>query len=538
MKNKLLVGAVMVAGIVSGCQNEAIENKSVGGETYYSLKLNKGVETRTTLGENRMTLWSEGDEVLVTSEDGKVTGILRLIEGKGTNSGLFEGVIRGGEASDLKHIVFPAPKDGKIDMANRDKGQLDVPMLGTIGNGNEDIQMKNVGGLLAVVAQGEGSKGLTSKATTDETEPKNMSGGFYTFANGYLTYHPVNNPAPIVTSEDGYAYIAVATTTDPTNGTEDDQSISVNVVISDAEGKTVAETGAPIEINKGKIFGNDKNEETNLNVSIGEDGKPADIVVVSTLDELRNLAESAEGDVNIMLTNDIVMGNESETCDALQFNEKVTSLTIYGNNKKLTLRGKAPYDDNADRVLAGIMACTSEVTIKNLTIVNEKLNNEGLKYDADRGTVYSFVRGLSVTYDGVIFDGGVQVKSNETFIGCTFTEDVLVANNDGYAENGRFCMFIDHEYDGEESKTIVNLEDCTFNASGYGCVKVAGDKGATITVNVKGCTFYNTCPSNSWDKNTPKTPKWDIKKTGKNITVNNLEGNTWSSGRNAGIGEG
>ena len=184
--------------------------------------------------------------------------------------------------------------------------------------------------------------------------------------------------------------------------------------------------------------------------------------------------------------------------------------------------------------MAGILATGADVTIKNLTIINDKLSCKGTETSPGRNTVYSFVRGVAVTYEDVTFDGGVQVEGNETFRRCNFTETVLTADADGYAKDGRFCMFIDHEYDATGTYEVA-LEGCTFNASGYGCVKVSGDKGANITVNVKDCSFTNTCPSNSWSKT---TPKYDIKKTGSNITVNDQGGNTWSTGGNAGIGEG
>lgn len=250
---------------------------------------------------------------------------------------------------------------------------------------------------------------------------------------------------------------------------------------------------------------------------------------------LYKLAKTATGDVKIVLVDNITLGNETERCMAVNF-ENATNLTIDGNDKILTLKGKDASNSGSvgDEYVAGILAAGADVTIKNLTIVNDKLSCKGTETSAGRNTVYSFVRGETVTYEDVAFDGGVQVEGNETFRGCSFTETVLTTDAEGYAKDGRFCMFIDHQYDATGTFEVT-LEDCTFNASGYGCVKVAGDKGANITVNVKGCTFTNTCPSNSWSKD---TPKYDIKKTGANITVNDQGGNDWSDGANAGIGEG
>lgn len=257
---------------------------------------------------------------------------------------------------------------------------------------------------------------------------------------------------------------------------------------------------------------------------------------ITTAEQLRGLAEKATGKVEVTLTNDITLGNETERCDAINF-KNVTSLTIYGNDKTLTLKGKQTTTEVPnDTYVAGILAENANVIIKDLTIKNKKLQKDGTQISAARNTVYSVIRGTTVTHENVTFDGGVRVKTNETFKNCNFIENILIKDSEGYAKNGKFCMFIDHEYnENKTDKYVVNLEGCTFIASGYGCVKVAGDKGANITVNVKGCKFDNTCPSNSWDK---KTPKYDIKMTGENITVNDEGGNTWSSGRNAGFGKG
>ena len=262
------------------------------------------------------------------------------------------------------------------------------------------------------------------------------------------------------------------------------------------------------------------------------------VTVVSSADKLAELTDSTDKDLAVDLTSNLTLGNSTDKCDALVF-ANTESLTIDGNGKVLTLSGKALYGDNSDNTLSGIIAENAIVTVKNMTIVNEKLSNKGTETSADRAAVYTMIRGEKVIYENVNFVGGVQVKGNETFINCTFTEDCVITDTEGYATDGKFCMFIDHQYDATGEYTV-NLEGCIFNASGYGCVKVAGDGGAKITVNVKDCSFTNTCPSNSWDKT---TPKYDIKTTPKdvansNITVNDLGGNTWSSGANSGIGNG
>ena len=260
--------------------------------------------------------------------------------------------------------------------------------------------------------------------------------------------------------------------------------------------------------------------------------------VAATAEQLRAIAASANGDVEISLTADITLGDDTTQKDMGAYFPNATNVTIDGNGKTLTLKGQMPGNDWSDEHYSAIVAPSAAVTVKNVTIVNEKLGKDGSNCSADRASVYTFTTGAQVLYENVTFIGGVQAQSNTKFVGCSFTEDVLVADSEGYAKNGRFCIFFDHQYT-ESGSYEFTLEDCTFNASGYGCVKVAGDNGAIITLNVKDCSFNNTCPSNSWSKT---TPKYDIKITPKsgveNITVNDLGGNTWSTGTNAGIGKG
>ncbi len=255
---------------------------------------------------------------------------------------------------------------------------------------------------------------------------------------------------------------------------------------------------------------------------------------VTTADELRDLAANATGDVAILLGSNITLGDDTTQKSMGAYFPNATSVTIDGNGNTLTLKGQMPGSDWAAQYYAGIIAPNATVTVKDLTIVNEKLGNNGTNISADREAVYTMVRGTSVFFENVDFVGGVQVVNNTKFVDCTFEENVLVANDAGYATNGKFCVFIDFEYNADGVCTV-DFEGCTFDASGYGCVKVAGDKGANITVNVEDCSFTNTCPSNSWSQD---VPKYDVKMTGDNITVNDLGGNNWSDGANAGFGNG
>ena len=258
------------------------------------------------------------------------------------------------------------------------------------------------------------------------------------------------------------------------------------------------------------------------------------VLTVVNAEEIRTLAESATGEVTIALANDITFGTDEVQKSMGAYFPNATKVTIIGNGKTITFKGQMEGHDWQDQFYSAIIAPNAEVTVKDVTIVNEKLCEEGTAYSADRESVYTFVRGTSVLFENVKFNGGVQVKNNTKFVNCSFKEDILVANADGYADNGMFCVFIDFQY-STDGQCTVDFEGCTFDASGYGCVKVAGDKGAVIAVNVKDCKFTNTCPSNSWSQT---DPKYDVKMTGDNVTVKDLGGNDWSDGQNAGYGQG
>ena len=276
-----------------------------------------------------------------------------------------------------------------------------------------------------------------------------------------------------------------------------------------------------------------------IEIVVGDYGDGNTIIIdgvyyALTAEQLRNVAANATGDVEILLGNNITLGDDTTQKEMGAYFSNATSVTILGNGKTLTLKGPMPGNDWQAQYYSGIIAPNASVTVKDLTIVNEKLAKDGSNISADRKSVYTMVRGTNVLFENVDFVGGVQVVNNTKFAGCTFEENVLVANDEGYATNGKFCVFIDFEYNADGVCTV-DFEDCTFDASGYGCVKAAGDKGANITVNVKDCSFTNTCPSNSWSQ---ETPKYDVKTTGSSITVNDIGGNDWSDGANAGIGEG
>ena len=130
------MSAVVATTIFASCTNEELVNQATDGRMI-TLEVNRGMDSRTTLiptAEGYQTLWSEGDKIYVTSEDGKTTGVLTLVSKAGSANGTFKGFVFG--EGELKYSVFPVPANGLINLNNPDEGQMDLPMVATINDDN------------------------------------------------------------------------------------------------------------------------------------------------------------------------------------------------------------------------------------------------------------------------------------------------------------------------------------------------------------------------------------------------------------------
>ena len=222
---KIMMSAAVLALLATGCQNEVLEEQSQPQEgQLFTLEVGRGISSRTEMGDNKATNWSTDDAIFVSGENGGVHGVLKFV-GYGENKSVatFSGYISGGQPSKLKHIVFPAPVDGKIDMSKRNPEKLDAPMIGTIGNGTVQT-LNNVGGILAITTGANKDEVLGFKATSATV---NMTGGSYKFnpVTGTLEYIPADKIALVQVAEDGVAYIPVATVAnEAVNGTEEPET--------------------------------------------------------------------------------------------------------------------------------------------------------------------------------------------------------------------------------------------------------------------------------------------------------------------------
>ena len=133
------MSAAILTFLAASCTNEELVKES---EQLFTLSVENGTSSRTTLGSGYATLWSEGDQIYVSSDDGKVHGVLTLKNGAGTDRAEFEGFVSGNPNA-LDYSVFPVPTtNGVIDLSNRSADEIDAPMVGTITGGSTTLENK------------------------------------------------------------------------------------------------------------------------------------------------------------------------------------------------------------------------------------------------------------------------------------------------------------------------------------------------------------------------------------------------------------
>ena len=381
---KLFLGAAVLAMITAGCQNDVlVEQETNEGGQLMTLVVNKGMDSRTALGTDNATWWSEGDQIYVSGQNGKVTGVLKLIEGKNSASGKFQGYIFGGDIIDLQHLVFPVPEGGTtIDMSARTPGKLDAPMVGTI-SGNTTASLNNVGGIIAF----KSDKSYDVRAMKDG---KNMAAGSYTFnpTTGTLTYVPgdEDNSTPTYKPEGSkYVYVPVATTTQANNGSST-ESLS-NVKVEALQNGAVI-SSATVDVTPNEIEGDEINETTlKIDYWDGTITKPKDkegVIEINSAAELAGLAamvnegNTLEGKTVYLMTN-IDLNNIAWTpIGPGSYNDKTKGFkgTFNGNNKIISnLKIEVPIQLNAkgtalnENLRAGFININRGV-IENVTFAN------------------------------------------------------------------------------------------------------------------------------------------------------------------------
>jgi len=121
--------------LMVGCQDKEMVDTSVSGGTQISITASKRLSSRTTMDTDGVTtVWSAEDQIYVSSNDGKVTGLLRIDPNDvGKTSATFTGYVLGGSPSKLDYSVYPVPNsNGEIDLTTRTADKMNAPMIGQI----------------------------------------------------------------------------------------------------------------------------------------------------------------------------------------------------------------------------------------------------------------------------------------------------------------------------------------------------------------------------------------------------------------------
>lgn len=133
------MGAAIASMMFASCQNEMIENNAQQEGKTFTLVVNKDASSRTAL-KGLQTVWSEGDQIYVTSKDGSTTGVLTLQSGADEATATFKGLVFGN--GKLTKAIFPVPSNNVIDLSKRSADEIDAPMVGTINGTSTTLENK------------------------------------------------------------------------------------------------------------------------------------------------------------------------------------------------------------------------------------------------------------------------------------------------------------------------------------------------------------------------------------------------------------
>ena len=423
------MSAALISMAMVGCTNEnLVENNE---SQLFTLEVGKGVESRTHLMGNQL-VWSEGDEIYVTSADGKVNGVLRLVAGANTPTGKFQGTVNG-NTEKLKNIVYPA-QINDMSMASVDVNKLIAPMTGTIGGQQGNTLALNCG-LVKLNVLG-----------LEDTDNVSISGGNI---GATLRYDVASNSW--VPSENGASIVV--------EGAENAKDFIVPV-----------------------YAGENQESETTLSVKIGEND-PADVIVNITegdVEETQNLyiigeelvnpsdkdAELPEGAVYVTDTEALskAFNDHENTKDIIILGDGEFYLDARHNNpeephrESLTIMGSRKSKLRMGHLQDSYIDC-NHLIIDGCTILR--------RYD------------LTWSFLNLSGDGHNYTISNCYFEGSNVWKDQVV----------EYCQGI---YINTAANCVYNIKNCTFDGDfdDEGAITIQNNEVECV-VNIEGCEFIN-----------------------------------------------
>lgn len=422
----------MMVFAAASCQNEDIQvQQDIQGQEFI-LEATFGAPTRTTLEEatsgGYQTVWSEDDQILVCSADGRSKGILTLSQGAGGKSGTFRGFVSG-DASQIVHAIFPVPKNGVIDLSNVDAGEVDAPMTAGVSGGNAAFTNACAMIKLNIVnIESDEVVKLTCNKRQDEVE---LLGGLFKIVQSGKT-----SISGIASGEDFFV---------PINYSGATESADVEVFIGDAtEGIEMKN----VQVGTGLIT---VNGVPDMVVGDGEliDPKdpdadmPENMVYVKSTEELNTALDDATKDTYILAAG-------TKFVPSFYYNDVPfrKSLTIIGSKGTQFAYTGSNYAGQFN--LVGF----DNVTIRNCEILRrEKVKEWGMIVFGSSQNPVGVYTIENCTFNGV---GTQGIYINETASGATY-----------------------------------NILNCTFNGDFGTEGAITIQNNVDFTVNVKGCTFNN-----------------------------------------------
>lgn len=436
---KIIMSGALISMAMMGCTNDSLMKDD--GSQLFTLEVGKRIESRTHLDGDQL-VWSEGDEIYVTSADGNVNGVLRLVAGANTPTGKFQGTVNG-NTTKLKNIVYPAQVNG-MSMASVEVNKLIAPMTGTIGGQQGNTLEFNCGFVK-----------LNVLGLEDENNV-GISGGNI---GATLRYDVASNSW--VPSENG-ADIVV-------EGAGDAEDFIVPVYVDKEE---VGETTLKVMIGE--------NNHANVTVDIGQGGVEDTKNLYIIGDELVNPSdkktELPEGAMTVANTNELMVAyNENDVRTiVLVGGDFVLTGNLGGKTTRgeLTIMGSKASKLTMNHLQDDYVGC-SHLTIKGCTILRRSGHWWGFLNLGGKGKNYTISNCYFTGYDQWD-DRWEDGEPNPTDID---------PSREGY------CQGI---YINTQEGCVYNIEYCTFdgNFGGEGAITIQNNE-VKCGVNIRGCEFIN-----------------------------------------------
>jgi len=543
------MSAALATMMLASCQNEEIVNKATDGRMF-TLEVSQGMDSRTTLTPatgGYQTLWSEGDQIYVTSEDGKTTGVLTLVSTPGSPNGTFQGFVFG--EGDLKYSVFPVPANGVIDLNNSDEGQIDAPMVGTIGQNGAIFT--NACAMVNLNIDGIPQNAEVSVSNTDI-----VTSAIFDIETG--TLKPIATSAKTVVVKNSDESVLVPLFINPaTTATDFDLTVSVNgkscvieniplkdkkvsanqvpalqytnvggeeflvKVAEPAEGEdanTALENGQSVKIDSNTMpqdgiveIGATEDSSTptvvtfenvqgNITISPAEGSNPAQkikIVVASDVQE----GQSISIDETLKSQTEIVFQESTSLVNVLNAVDEAIPVTVELAEGNYTI---PPTAENRTLTISGTE--DTEIDIKSgLTYVNgADITFEGVSIQSEpEGAGYNngFADLKYATFNGCVIDGTIGLDFTCEFNECEFNikgnyynvwtwgAGTATFNKCTFNCDGKALLVYANVLDNGTLHQTVNITECTFND--YGDNTVTGKAAIEITNTYKPIRTYD-----------------------------------------------